>query len=514
MGTRTRTVMFTDLADYTAAVSRSDREGIRRLLTAHEDIVRPIVARFDGRVVKNLGDSFMCLFEAATDALRCALDIQDTVERGDSGMRIRIGMTTGDVEEISGDAFGDAVNQAARILGKAPASEVWFGPGTRQCMNAAEIPWESVGRLALKGIPGEVDVYRAVPAHRCRLPDPITVALKRRRLIRIVRGHEVPNRLPREAQILLEGFLPGSTELQDVLARLPVTVEPAQLHLAVYHISPADRHTWSAAGRGLVVGSSEAIEQAVLDASRIAKARSGSDTLVLDLDAPPITMMALSGIALPAVPLSDVVAAYAYDLQSDGVWSNEADQAVLRIEVDQGGAWVRARTPGLSLDGRAIPMDDRLALADGARLVSPAGDLVFHALEDGYAGVLVGGSGRSVGVHDGESIEIGREPSPPGLAFPERRGALNVRWCPGARAARARAGGFTLDRALAGRRQAAIGAERGHLRVTPMHERCPTFLLRRSGRRLERLTETTEAGLGDHVVVGTNVISLRHPDEA
>ena len=72
--TVTRTVAFTDLANYTARVARSDREGLRRLLGEHEAIVGPTVARYGGRVVKNLGDSFMIIFDAATDALKAAFE--------------------------------------------------------------------------------------------------------------------------------------------------------------------------------------------------------------------------------------------------------------------------------------------------------------------------------------------------------------------------------------------------------------------------------------------------------
>ena len=75
MGTATRTVVFTDLANYTAKVARSDREGLRRILDEHQQLIEPICARNQGRIVKNLGDSFMILFPAATDALRASLDI-------------------------------------------------------------------------------------------------------------------------------------------------------------------------------------------------------------------------------------------------------------------------------------------------------------------------------------------------------------------------------------------------------------------------------------------------------
>ena len=144
LSTVTRTVVFTDLESYTAKVARADREGLRKILAEHEHLVTPIIEKYGGRIVKNLGDSFMCLFLSATDALRSALDIQDVVT-SKGNISIRLAMTTGDVEEIDGDAFGESVNLAARILGKAPAGEIWFGPGTRVCMNAAEIPWESVG---------------------------------------------------------------------------------------------------------------------------------------------------------------------------------------------------------------------------------------------------------------------------------------------------------------------------------------------------------------------------------
>ena len=146
MSTVTRTVLFTDLANYTGRVSRTDRKGLRRILSDHEDIVRPLVEEAGGRIVKNIGDSFLCVFDSATDALRTALGI---FARNDKGAAdIRMSLSTGDVEEIDGDVFGATVNVAARILDLTPAGETWFGLGTRVCMNETEVPWEGVGRIS------------------------------------------------------------------------------------------------------------------------------------------------------------------------------------------------------------------------------------------------------------------------------------------------------------------------------------------------------------------------------
>ena len=79
MPTATRTVVFTDLANFTARVSRADREGLRDLLQTHESNVLPVLKRHRGRVVKNLGDSFMALFDSATDAVRACIDLLESV---------------------------------------------------------------------------------------------------------------------------------------------------------------------------------------------------------------------------------------------------------------------------------------------------------------------------------------------------------------------------------------------------------------------------------------------------
>lgn len=510
MGTVTRTVVFTDLANYTAKVSRTDREGLRQILQEHESLVQPVVERYGGRVVKNLGDSFMCLFKAATDAMRAALDMQELVSGAGSGISIRLAMTTGDVEEIEGDAFGEAVNLAARILSKTPAGEIWFGPGTRVCMNAAEIPWESVGRFRLKGIPGEKEIFRAVAKDRCWLPEPVAAAVKMGNLVRLKRGARPPL-LPPDPVVLLEGYTPGSPALMEAVDSLPV-LNPASLWLSTYNIASADRNLWTDAGRGLVVGTPEAVEEAIQEALKVVTRTSGSDTIVLDVGLHADLELVMCGLALPSVPLSDVVSSYFYDLLPDGRWVNRSDRAVLRVEVTAGGTRIQALSPGVTVNGRGVPSGESVLLTHGAEITTASGMLEYKATDQGYAGILLADTEMRLGVVSGQTAELGREPNHPGLAFPDRRGQDNIRWCPGPRAARARAGGFTLDRALAGRRQAAIQIVGDAIQLAPLHPRCPTFVLRPDSAALERADQPVQVNMGDLVVAGTTVVGLRTPE--
>ncbi|MFO0007010.1 MAG: adenylate/guanylate cyclase domain-containing protein, partial [bacterium] len=96
----------------------------------------PVLEQHGGRIVKNLGDSFMALFPSATDAVRASLELVEAVREG--SMNLRVGMATGDVEVIDGDAFGENVNLASRILSRTPEGEVWFSHATLLCMNQSE----------------------------------------------------------------------------------------------------------------------------------------------------------------------------------------------------------------------------------------------------------------------------------------------------------------------------------------------------------------------------------------
>lgn len=511
MATTTRTVFFTDLTDYTAQVSRTDREGLHRLLARYESLVAPLVERFHGRVVKNIGDSFLCLFPAATDALRAALELLRPGAAPELPA-MRIAMTTGDLEEIDDDVFGSTVNLASRILGITPAGECWFGHATLLCANEAEVAWEPVGRLRLKGIPVEEPCYRLVPEERCWLPLPLASAARGGRLVRLRPGVR-PESVAASAVVLLEGFTPDSAGLADAIATLPV-LEPSAFYLAAYTLSTGDRQAWTDTGRGLVIGTPGAIDLAVQAAEGETRGPThglhDSSTMFLDLRRQVDLRLVLCGLALPAVPLAEVVATYSFDLLEDGSWVTRSDRAVLRVEVRPGEVGVRALSSGVSVDGRLLTPGEEAELHDGATLHGPTGAIRFRATDGAYTGLLLADTTQWLGLLNGQSAEIGRRPNPPGLAFPNRDNPDNLRWLAGPLAARAQASQFTLDRYLCGRRQAAVEISGNAIRVVPLHGECPTYLLRRDG--LQVVVRPTQITVDDLIVAGTSVVGLRAPD--
>jgi hypothetical protein len=510
--TLTRTVLFTDQSGFTEEVARLDREGVLRLIAEHEAIVRPVVASHDGVVVKNLGDSFLCLFDSATEAVRAATEILEAVHQRGGGWVLRIGLATGDVEAVDGDVFGDPVNLASRILHQAPPGEAWFAPATRACMNASEVAWEPAAAVTLRGVPGLVDLSRLVASHQAMLPDPVLSAARKGSLLRLRAGESIPH-LPITATVLLEGF----AQLDDALHAAVDAVglpEPAQVWWAVRTVAPGDRHAWTSAGRGLVVGTPESIDRALQraagDGTRTARSTGGGDTLVFDVAATGI--LALAGLALPAMPMGDLVVGYAYDLAPDGRWMNRVEQPLARIDVSADGVRLTLLRQGGLVGGRAVSVDAPQPLHDGITAEIDGVVYRYRALRGAYVGVLLSVSNQRVPLSLGQTLEIGREPEHPGFLLADRRGEAQLRWAAGPNAARARERAFTLDRALAGRHQCALHASvDGHVLVS-RHDKCATWLLPEGASQVVRVQQEVSVELGDLVLVGTWALVLLDMD--
>ncbi len=506
--TRTRTVVFTDMADYTKSVVKSDREGLRALLQSHQEMVEPVLTARGGRVVKGIGDSFMALFDTATDAVRACLDLVEArSQQSGVAVHFRASCATGDVEETDNDAFGEVVNLSARINARIPAGEVWISAGTWHCMNQAEIPWETTGRHVLKGIPGELEVFRAVGRHQCVLPDPLVAAIRTSRLVVWNEGDPVPV-TPANGHVVLVGFQPGSASLTQAVDALPI-LDPSHIWLQAYQVGPAERIEWAQHGRGLVVATAESFVATVARYAAPLQRAVGSDTIILDAGGPPLINLVIAGVCLPAVPFAEVVAGYSYDLLPDGRWVNRSERAMLRLDVSATGTFLTILAPGITVDGQHAGIQTTWPLREGTIVVTHLTTLRYHAFEqDGFIGALVGDSPMHRGVGDGERVELGREPAHPGFLLPDRNSQDHIRWCAGPRAARARERGFTMDKSLTGRRQTAVEASPTGITVVPLHETCPTLLLSADG-SVSRLPGPRAVRLGDAILLGTTVVALR-----
>jgi class 3 adenylate cyclase len=153
------TVLFTDIVDSTATLERVGDQVWRELLLAHNARMRDTINAFRGQEIATTGDGFLVVFDSATRAVRCGLAMTRSVES--LGLRIRVGIHTGEVEFVGDEVRGVAVHAAARVLAIAGAGEVVVSATTRDLSEGSGVTFVDAGRHALKGLSGERQVFRA-----------------------------------------------------------------------------------------------------------------------------------------------------------------------------------------------------------------------------------------------------------------------------------------------------------------------------------------------------------------
>jgi len=122
------TILFTDIvASSSYWDSRGDLKG-RLMIDYHNRLCFPRLRKYNGKVIKTLGDSLMVLFKRPQDAIHAAISIQQVfeIERKNNKdfPRVRIGIHSGRALVEKGDVYGDVVNVAKRIEGRARPSQI------------------------------------------------------------------------------------------------------------------------------------------------------------------------------------------------------------------------------------------------------------------------------------------------------------------------------------------------------------------------------------------------------
>ena len=88
-------IMFTDIVGYTALMG-NDEDKALELLRKNRMVQRPLIEKYRGRWLKEIGDGVLASFNTVSDAVNCAIDIQKAC-KSDADFNLRIGIHQGEV---------------------------------------------------------------------------------------------------------------------------------------------------------------------------------------------------------------------------------------------------------------------------------------------------------------------------------------------------------------------------------------------------------------------------------
>jgi class 3 adenylate cyclase/GTPase SAR1 family protein len=154
----TLAIVFTDVVGSTALGEEIRDEAMNEVRRAHFAQSRKLIAKFKGREVKTIGDSFMAAFKCVDFALDYARELHGNP--GHPQLQIRAGIHIGPMQVEEGDVFGGTVNFAARVVGAIKGAEIWLSERAKEDIDRLgagkhrHLKWERHEVVAMKGFHG------------------------------------------------------------------------------------------------------------------------------------------------------------------------------------------------------------------------------------------------------------------------------------------------------------------------------------------------------------------------
>ena len=158
---RLAAIMFTDIVGFTALMGENEDKAMQ-VLSQFKSIAAPTVEKLHGKWHKDLGDGALCSFASALDAVKCAMEIQQQLNR-ETDYKVRIGIHLGDVTFQDGDVFGDGVNIASRIQGQAAEGGICVSEEVSNTIRNKEgIKLAFMEKKELKNVKKPVGLYQII----------------------------------------------------------------------------------------------------------------------------------------------------------------------------------------------------------------------------------------------------------------------------------------------------------------------------------------------------------------
>ena len=127
-------VLLADVAGYSKMMSYDEPGTLQKIKQFSEQILRPLLEKYKGKLVKGLGDGWLLEFNSASECVEFGQHVQRALNEN-KFFDLRIGIHVGDVEHTENDIFGDAVNIAARLESVAEIGQLAISSSTYICLD-------------------------------------------------------------------------------------------------------------------------------------------------------------------------------------------------------------------------------------------------------------------------------------------------------------------------------------------------------------------------------------------
>jgi adenylate cyclase len=154
-------ILFTDIVGYTTLMQQDEQNAVS-VTKRYMSVLKQSVLSHGGEILNDYGDGSLCTFTSATQAVKCAMEIQQQLQMGPK-VPLRIGLHIGEIFFEDGKIFGDGVNITSRIQSLGVANSILFSSEINSKLkNQQEFKTVSLGRFEFKNVDEPMEVFAMV----------------------------------------------------------------------------------------------------------------------------------------------------------------------------------------------------------------------------------------------------------------------------------------------------------------------------------------------------------------
>ncbi len=166
----TLAILFADIAKSTHLYETMGNKTAQCLIGNCLSLFSKVASRFNGTVIKTIGDEIMCTFPSADEAVGAGIAMNRELEQiiisdlpGVIPPNIYVGIQHGPVIREDNDVFGDAVNVAARMVAMAKQRQIVTTQDTVEVLsNKYKNEARIIDKTTVKGKSGVMNIYEIV----------------------------------------------------------------------------------------------------------------------------------------------------------------------------------------------------------------------------------------------------------------------------------------------------------------------------------------------------------------
>ncbi len=175
---RLAAILAADVVGYCALMQNAEEATYAEFERLKREVVEPSLSHHDGRLIRTTGDGALAEFASPSAAVRCSVEIQESIASGRSPLKLRIGVNLGEViVGADGDLFGDGINIAVRLEGTADPGGILISEKVySEVEGKLDFGFEDRGEQQLKNISKPVRAFAVRAGAHSQLSERLSAA--------------------------------------------------------------------------------------------------------------------------------------------------------------------------------------------------------------------------------------------------------------------------------------------------------------------------------------------------